>query len=314
MADEVKDKRDWHFTIVDNSVVFCSSIGTYEKLTYMVLCAYANVKTGECYPSIKTISELISASENTVRKSLKGLQEKKLISITTRKSGTLNQSNLYTILEIPLWIKQEYENFKTSSTSCGEGGVLHVVKGVSSRSEGGTSPDEGRVLQEVKGGTSPGEDELEPFNYNITTTTAEKNTPVDNVDKIKQVIKMFNENIETSTPIQIDQITKWCSEVEIEVVMTAITEAVMYNARSMAYIKSLINDWKGKGIKTKAALDAYKLEVEKEKAAKKSKQQGKKKQDTNDGTMMVGDRKYNTKDLEDNLLGRKRNTFAGYSS
>lgn len=292
MADEVKDKRDWHFTIVDNSVVFCSSIGTYEKLTYMVLCAYANVKTGECYPSIKTISELISASENTVRKSLKGLQEKKLISITTRKSGTLNQSNLYTILEIPLWIKQEYENFKTSSTSCGEGGVL----------------------QEVKGGTSPGEDELEPFNYNITTTTAEKNTSVDNVDKIKQVIKMFNENIETSTPIQIDQITKWCSEVEIEVVMTAITEAVMYNARSMAYIKSLINDWKGKGIKTKAALDAYKLEVEKEKAAKKSKQQGKKKQDTNDGTMMVGDRKYNTKDLEDNLLGRKRNTFAGYSS
>lgn len=141
----------------------------------------------------------------------------------------------------------------------------------------------------------------------ITTTAAGETPPVDNVnivDKSEQVIKLFDENIQKSTPLESNQLTEWCSEVEPEVVMTAITEAVMYNAKSMAYIKSLIDSWKGKGIKTKVALDAYKLEVEKEKATKKGKQQGKKK-GSNDGTMMIGDRKYNTKDLEDKLLGRK---------
>ncbi|GEM_PF-605420 len=139
------------------------------------------------------------------------------------------------------------------------------------------------------------------------TTTADETPPVDNVnsvDKSEQVIKMFDENIQKSTPLETEQLKKWCSEVEPEVVVTAITEAVMYNAKNMAYINSLIISWKGKGITTKVALDAYKLEVEKEKAAKKSKQQGKKKQDTSDGMVMVGERKYDINKLEKSLLGR----------
>jgi hypothetical protein len=155
--DRIQDKREWHLTMIDNAVLYSTQLTTYEKIVYVILCAYSNVKTGECYPSLKTISELVDASKNTVRKALDGLQNKGLITVEKRKSGELNDSNLYTLSKLPDWIIQEYEGKLASSSSrdelggsADEPGVVHHVH---------------QVVQEMNEGGSPGEPELKLINY-----------------------------------------------------------------------------------------------------------------------------------------------------
>jgi DNA-binding transcriptional regulator YhcF (GntR family) len=148
--DRIQDKREWHLTMVDNAVLYSSQLTTYEKLTYVILCAYANIKTGECYPSIKTLGELAGASKNTVKTSLKGLRDKGLITIQERKKGSLNESNLYTLTKLPDWIVQEYETELASSSSAGDLG---------------RSTDDLGVGQEVTGGRSTDDPELKLINY-----------------------------------------------------------------------------------------------------------------------------------------------------
>ena len=43
------------FTAVDTAVLMDETIGKYEKLTYIILCAFASNKDNTCYPSYQTI-------------------------------------------------------------------------------------------------------------------------------------------------------------------------------------------------------------------------------------------------------------------
>lgn len=73
------------------------------KLVYAILCMYASNNSTKSYPSVKTIANKCGCSENTVRLSLKRLEECELIGITRRKSGKENISNEYELYVPPEW-------------------------------------------------------------------------------------------------------------------------------------------------------------------------------------------------------------------
>lgn len=66
--------------------------------------------------------------------------------------------------------------------------------------------------------------------------------------EFKKVIKSFNNNIHPITPMEYEKLLDWCQTMEFEVVIAAIEEAVKYNARTMAYIEKVLNNWLGKGL------------------------------------------------------------------
>ena len=83
------------------------SLGLYsgEISVYAYLMYLEDRKTFKCHPSYKTIGGALKMSRNTVRKYVKGLEEKRLISTepssVTLKSGKKQNGNLlYTVLPI----------------------------------------------------------------------------------------------------------------------------------------------------------------------------------------------------------------------
>ena len=92
------------------------SLGLYsgEISVYAYLMYCEDRKTFQCHPSYKTIGRALKMSRNTVRKYVKGLEEKRLIttesSSVTLKSGKKQNGNLiYTVLPI----KEAVECFYT---------------------------------------------------------------------------------------------------------------------------------------------------------------------------------------------------------
>ena len=83
------------------------SLGLYsgEISVYAYLMCCEDRKTFQCHPSYKTIGRALKMSRNTVRKYVKGLEEKRLISTepssVSLKSGKKQNGNLvYTVLPI----------------------------------------------------------------------------------------------------------------------------------------------------------------------------------------------------------------------
>lgn len=199
------NKKNWDFTIINNAIIHNSKLSIYEKFIYIALCSYKNGKTKKCYPSIKKIATLSGCSPNTVRKALKGLKKKKLISISERKRDKLTLSNLYTLLDIPENILSEYKPHNENSTTSQNEEVAiqtqtvpqNMKEGIS-EDEGdvlqnmkeGTSENEGDVLQYVKEGTSQIEDKLKQYNYN------KKNK--NNITIYKKVVDYLNKKANTN--------------------------------------------------------------------------------------------------------------------
>lgn len=73
------------------------------KLAYAVLCMYADNTTTKSHPSVNTIAKKCGCSENTVRSSLKRLEELELVGVERRKNGKENLSNVYTLYVPPKW-------------------------------------------------------------------------------------------------------------------------------------------------------------------------------------------------------------------
>ena len=94
--------------------VFCLGLiyGEFAVYSYLMYCE--NRKTFKCYPSYKTIGNAIGMSKNTVRKYVKSLEDKQLIStqpttIIKKDGHKQNGSLLYTILPIDEAVNHYYE-------------------------------------------------------------------------------------------------------------------------------------------------------------------------------------------------------------
>ena len=241
--DKIQDKRDWHFTVVENAILFSTKLTAYEKVTYAILCAYANSKTRECYPSIRTIAESSGISDNTVRKAIKGLEEKGLITIEYRKIGDMNNSNLYTIVNIPQWIMDEYEAIKACSTSPDEVGTSSPEVGTSPNEVGvphemnqGTSPDEV--------GTSPREGELEPYNKNQLTRDSSSCSSNDLIEVVNQYEKsgfgLPGQNM-------IDYLKSDVEKYGKARVLEALAESDRRGKHRLDYVEGILENWHSDG-------------------------------------------------------------------
>lgn len=70
------------------------------------------------------------------------------------------------------------------------------------------------------------------------------------VDGLQEVIKFYEQNIGPITPYSLDILSDFLSEMHADVIIYAMQKAVESNARNIAYIKSILNNWSKKGIKT----------------------------------------------------------------
>ena len=86
-----------------------------ELAVYSFLKRCENRKTHQCWPSIKTIGQAVGMSENTVRKYIRRLEERDLITtepteVITRASGRRNGNLLFILRPIQEVINQYYNN------------------------------------------------------------------------------------------------------------------------------------------------------------------------------------------------------------
>ncbi len=84
-----------------------------ELAVYSFLKRCENRKIHQCWPSIRTIGEAVSMSENTVRKYIRQLEERGLITtepteVITKSSGRRNGNLLFTLRPIQEVIDEHY--------------------------------------------------------------------------------------------------------------------------------------------------------------------------------------------------------------
>ena len=93
--------------------VFQLGLNAGELSVYSFLRRCENHRTHQCWPSIRTIGEAVGMSENTVRKYIRQLEERGLITtepteVITKSSGRRNGNLLFTIRPIVEVIDQHY--------------------------------------------------------------------------------------------------------------------------------------------------------------------------------------------------------------
>ena len=95
--------------------VFLLGLSAGELSVYSFLKRCENRKTHQCWPSIKTIGQAVRMSENTVRKYIRQLEERGLITtepteVLTKSSGRRNGNLLFTLRPIQEVIDQYYDH------------------------------------------------------------------------------------------------------------------------------------------------------------------------------------------------------------
>lgn len=102
----VRDRRQSGHFWADNEIVddYLPIIGAYGFAIYMLLCKYADSKTGQCDPSVGGMAKKLQISPPTVKKALTALEECGLIKIEYRprasKDRKVNDTNVYTLLAV----------------------------------------------------------------------------------------------------------------------------------------------------------------------------------------------------------------------
>ena len=94
--------------------LFLLGLSAGELAVYSFLKRCENRRTHQCWPSIKTIGEAVGMSENTVRKYIRRLEERELITtepteVITKSSGRRNGNLLFTLRPIQEVIDQHYD-------------------------------------------------------------------------------------------------------------------------------------------------------------------------------------------------------------
>lgn len=93
----------------------------------------------------------------------------------------------------------------------------------------------------------------EKLNQELNSAAATKGE----TSSISQVIEVFNNNIHPITPIELERLGDWSSDMSYDAIILAIKEAVQHNARTMKYINSVLNNWHSLGLTTGKAVLAY---------------------------------------------------------
>ena len=86
------------FTAIDTAVLMDETIGKYEKLTYVILCAFASNTDNTCYPSYQTIANKTGCCRRKAISNVDALIKMGLVEKAKRTNKKCeNTSNLFTI-------------------------------------------------------------------------------------------------------------------------------------------------------------------------------------------------------------------------
>ncbi|MCA0347081.1 MAG: helix-turn-helix domain-containing protein [Actinobacteria bacterium] len=91
------------FVKLPHAVIDHADLDLHEFAVYIVLLRFRDPKTGKCWPGMSTIADAARMSVNTVRKTIKRLEERGLIEVERVKAvgAKTNDSNRYTIALLP---------------------------------------------------------------------------------------------------------------------------------------------------------------------------------------------------------------------
>lgn len=101
-----------------------------EKIIFLILKRFLDVRIdqGDVYPSLATVCRLSGMSEKTVRKHLKSLQKKGVV--TVKRRG-LNKTNLYLISDKrDMWKSQTIEELRMTAEETAEEKAVRYLRGL----------------------------------------------------------------------------------------------------------------------------------------------------------------------------------------
>lgn len=96
MTMTVERREGDGFTMIPDWLVESSAVSLHDYAVLIVLMKHART-SGQCHPGFATIAKQARVSRDTVKRSLRSLEERGLISIERRRVGTKNLPNLYTL-------------------------------------------------------------------------------------------------------------------------------------------------------------------------------------------------------------------------
>lgn len=81
-------------------------------------------------------------------------------------------------------------------------------------------------------------------------------------DRFRSIVEAYEANIRPITPLEAERLSKWLDDMDADVIIAAIEEAIVYNKRSMKYIEGILRNWHSNNIRTKLDLEAYRRDWE----------------------------------------------------
>jgi DnaD/phage-associated family protein len=81
-------------------------------------------------------------------------------------------------------------------------------------------------------------------------------------DRYRSIVEAYEANIRPITPLEAERLSKWLDDMDADVIIAAIEEAIVYNKRSMKYIEGILRNWHSNNIRTKLDLEAYRRDWE----------------------------------------------------
>lgn len=109
------------------------------------------------------------------------------------------------------------------------------------------------------------EEDKEKEKDNTTTATDAKVPSEMRDESFKRVMKEFEQCMYPPGGHEGEEISKWLDDIESDAIIIAIHEACEHNAKTLAYLESIIRNWFAKGLKTKAQVEHYQQEWQKKK-------------------------------------------------
>ena len=218
-----------YYSIIPSIVRYDDDLKPNEKLLYGEITALTN-KNGECWASNRYFADLYKVHVNTVSLWIQHLKEKDLIStkiIYKEDNKTIDKRI------IKITSKTIIKNNNEVSTKILRGYQQKYWEGINKNvEENNTSINNTRI------------------NNNSNSSISNIYTMVYREKDMSKIANFFNENIHPITPIEYQKLESWLNDFTTDIILHAIEISVTNNKRSLAYMESILRDWKCKNYKS----------------------------------------------------------------
>ena len=240
---EIKDKRRT-FTMVDDLIVDDEELSWKAKVVYLVLANYSDNTSGECWPSVKSITKKAGTSKSSVEKGLKELADKDYILRKKRfRENGSQTSSLYILIDL-------YDHKRNKEVYSKSGGCISKKRGVHSNEVGGASHKSTKEL-DLK--------ELDSNKLINNNKGEDWNRLAEQFKVMLSVEKLQDYHIQ-----QIDKLYSFTDKIDLQLIIKKMKDTALAPKPSLKYCINGIKSWIDKGITS-----AKDLERKKEKSCDK---------------------------------------------